>query len=150
MSPLLRPLLCTFKLQILYNCFLGLISHFLKKIVLKQPGALQAKPGESVQLKCAVEGFTPSSYWMAWIRQAPGKSLEWLIYYASPGNEYYNSGIKGRFIPSKDSANFYMQMNDLRADDTAVYYCARDTASETNYKAAQEHSGLHNSVTTHT
>uniref|UniRef100_A0A8C4RFQ9 Ig-like domain-containing protein n=1 Tax=Erpetoichthys calabaricus TaxID=27687 RepID=A0A8C4RFQ9_ERPCA len=96
-------------------------------VVLKQSDARQAKPGESVQLKCAVEGFSVSSYWMAWIRQAPGKPLEWLLSYYSSGSEYYNSAIKGRFIPSKDSANFYMQMNDLRADDTAVYYCARDT-----------------------
>uniref|UniRef100_A0A8C4RDE4 Ig-like domain-containing protein n=1 Tax=Erpetoichthys calabaricus TaxID=27687 RepID=A0A8C4RDE4_ERPCA len=126
-----------------YICLYLLTACFIytsAEIVLKQSDARQAKPGESVQLKCAVEGFTLSSTWMAWIRQAPGKSLEWLLSYHSSGSEYYNSAIKGRFIPSKDSSNFYMQMNDLRADDTAVYYCAKHTASEMNYKAAQEHS----------
>ncbi|MGH0181619.1 UNVERIFIED_CONTAM: hypothetical protein FKN15_007546 [Acipenser sinensis] len=99
------------------------------EVVLTQSGAELRKPGEALQLKCEVSWFTLSSKWMGWIRQAPGQGLEWLIWYHSSGNEYYNSAIKGRFIPSKDSSNFYLQMNSLKTEDTAVYYCARDPHS---------------------
>uniref|UniRef100_A0A8C4X2Z9 Ig-like domain-containing protein n=1 Tax=Erpetoichthys calabaricus TaxID=27687 RepID=A0A8C4X2Z9_ERPCA len=88
----------------------------------------QVKPGASLQLKCAVEGTSVSSSDMYWIRQAPGKGLEWLIYYYSSSSNNYAPSIKGRFTASKDTSNFYIHMTDLRVDDTAVYYCARDTA----------------------
>uniref|UniRef100_A0A8C4RGE7 Ig-like domain-containing protein n=1 Tax=Erpetoichthys calabaricus TaxID=27687 RepID=A0A8C4RGE7_ERPCA len=99
------------------------------EIILSQSDPQQVKPGENLQLKCAVKGFAVSSYYMSWIRQAPGKALEWLISYYSPGDEYVASTIKGRFTASKDSSNFYFQMNNLRVDDTAVYYCARNTVN---------------------
>ncbi|CAM4552623.1 unnamed protein product [Lepidochelys kempii] len=86
------------------------------------------KPGESTRLKCAVSGFTITSYYMAWVRQEPGKGLECLVSYWKPGqSEYYSPTVKGRFTASKDSSNFYLQMNSLNPKDTALYYCARDT-----------------------
>uniref|UniRef100_A0A8C3F9V2 Ig-like domain-containing protein n=1 Tax=Chrysemys picta bellii TaxID=8478 RepID=A0A8C3F9V2_CHRPI len=95
-----------------------------KQVVLTQSGPEMKKPGESTQLKCAVSGFTVSDYYMAWVRQEPGKELEWLVSYYTPSStNYYSDSIKGRFTASKDSSNFYLQMTSLKAEDTAVYYC---------------------------
>ncbi|MGH0128826.1 UNVERIFIED_CONTAM: hypothetical protein FKN15_036372, partial [Acipenser sinensis] len=95
-------------------------------IVLTQSGTAVKKPGDSHDLKCAVSGFTLSSTSMNWVRQAPGKGLEWIGYYYSSSSNSYASAIQGRFTASKDSSNFYLHMTSLKAEDTAVYYCAQD------------------------
>ncbi|KAI7803872.1 immunoglobulin mu heavy chain [Triplophysa rosa] len=82
-------------------------------------------PGHSNKLNCACSGFSVQRTNMFWIRQAPGKGLEWIIYYYSDTDKSSASAVQGRFTASKDSANFYLHMNQLKTEDTAVYYCAR-------------------------
>uniref|UniRef100_A0A3B1KI11 Immunoglobulin heavy variable 6-1 n=1 Tax=Astyanax mexicanus TaxID=7994 RepID=A0A3B1KI11_ASTMX len=83
---------------------------------LTQSESVIIKPGESHKLTCTGSGFTFSSYAMNWIRQAPGKGLEWI-------------SVEGRFTISRSdsSSQLYLQMNNLKSEDTAVYYCARDS-----------------------
>ncbi|MBN3312762.1 HV353 protein, partial [Atractosteus spatula] len=102
---------------------------------LTQPASADLKkPGESLKLSCQVSGFQIDSYWKGWIRQAPGKGLEWLTSYYNEGNKYYASSVQGRFTASMDtsSSTFFLQMNNLKAEDTAVYYCAKDTVTRLN------------------
>nr|5M63_H Chain H, H chain of Fab NVS-1-19-5 [Oryctolagus cuniculus]5M63_M Chain M, H chain of Fab NVS-1-19-5 [Oryctolagus cuniculus] len=100
---------------------------------LEESGGDLVKPGASLTLTCKASGLDLPSYFMCWVRQAPGKGLEWIACIRSSSNEilYYASWAKGRFTISKTSSTTVtLQMTSLTAADTATYFCARDYFGE--------------------
>uniref|UniRef100_A0A671DLW2 Ig-like domain-containing protein n=1 Tax=Rhinolophus ferrumequinum TaxID=59479 RepID=A0A671DLW2_RHIFE len=100
------------------------------EVQLVQPGAEVRKPGASVKVSCKASGYTFTSNYMHWVRQAPGQGLEWMGWiYPGSGGTSYAQKFQGRVTITTDTSTStaYMELSSLRPEDTAVYYCARGT-----------------------
>ncbi|KAH0502433.1 Ig heavy chain V region IR2 [Microtus ochrogaster] len=97
------------------------------EVQLIESGGGLVQPKGSLKLSCATSGFTFTSYAIHWVRQAPGKGLEWVARIRSKSNNYatnYADSVKDRFTVSRDNSQSiaYLQMNNLKTEDTAMYY----------------------------
>lgn len=100
------------------------------EVQLVQSGAEVKKPGASVKISCKASGYTFTDYYLHWVRQAPGKGLEWMGGVdPEDGEAIYAQKFQDRVTITADTSTdtAYMELSSLRSEDTAVYYCARGT-----------------------
>lgn len=114
----------------------------LSEIRLDQSSFEVKRPGETVKMSCVSSGFTMTSFYIHWIRQRPGRALEWIgRMNAGSNSASYASSFQSRFLMTEDvpSSTQYLEINGLTAEDSAVYFCARrSTVTEEREAAAQK------------
>nr|NDP10550.1 immunoglobulin mu heavy chain [Bos taurus] len=101
----------------------------LSQVQLRESGPSLVKPSQTLSLTCTTSGFSLTSYAVGWVRQAPGKALEYLGGISSGGNTGYNPAVKSRLSITKDNSKSQVSLSlgGVTTEDTATYYCAKCT-----------------------
>nr|NDP10341.1 immunoglobulin mu heavy chain [Bos taurus] len=99
----------------------------LSQVQLRESGPSLVKPSQTLSLTCTVSGFSLSSYGVGWVRQAPGKALEWSGGIEAGGSAGYNPALKSRLSITKDNSKSQvsLSLSSVTTADTATYYCAK-------------------------
>ncbi|EDL37198.1 mCG140419, partial [Mus musculus] len=115
-------------LSVLY--LLSALPGILSDVQLQESGPSLVRPSQTLSLTCTVTGFSINSdcYWI-WIRQFPGNKLEYIGYTFYSGITYYNPSLESRTYITRDTSKnqFSLKLSSVTTEDTATYYCARDT-----------------------
>nr|NDP12428.1 immunoglobulin mu heavy chain [Bos taurus] len=99
----------------------------LSQVQLRESGPSLVKPSQTLSLTCTVSGFSLSSDGVVWVRQAPGKALEWVGYISSGGSTYLHPALKSRLSITRDNSKSQVSLSvsSVTPEDTATYYCAK-------------------------
>nr|NDP11506.1 immunoglobulin mu heavy chain [Bos taurus] len=99
----------------------------LSQVQLRESGPSLVKPSQTLSLTCTVSGFSLSDNSVGWVRQAPGKALEWLGVIYSGGSTGYNPALKSRLSITKDNSKSQvsLSLSSVTTEDTATYYCQK-------------------------
>nr|NDP09593.1 immunoglobulin mu heavy chain [Bos taurus] len=110
----------------------------LSQVQLRESGPSLVKPSQTLSLTCTVSGFSLSTYYVIWVRQAPGKALECLGDISSGGITGYNPALKSRLSITKDNSKSQVSLSltSVTTEDTATYYCAKDLDGRSRYHSA--------------
>nr|NDP11678.1 immunoglobulin mu heavy chain [Bos taurus] len=97
----------------------------LSQVQLRESGPSLVKPSQTLSLTCTVSGFSLSSKGVRWVRQAPGKALEWVGTISASGSTVYNPALKSRLSITKDNSKSLVSLSvsSVTPEDTATYYC---------------------------
>nr|NDP11611.1 immunoglobulin mu heavy chain [Bos taurus] len=99
----------------------------LSQVQLRESGPSLVKSSQTLSLTCSVSGFSLSSNGVIWVRQAPGKALEWVGDIGGGGSTRYNPSLKSRLSITNDNSKSQVSLSvsSVTPEDTATYYCAK-------------------------
>nr|NDP17819.1 immunoglobulin gamma heavy chain [Bos taurus] len=98
----------------------------LSQVQLRESGPSLVKPSQTLSVTCTVSGGSLSDKAVGWVRQAPGKALEYLGSMDIGGSTDYNPGLKSRLGITKDNSKSQVSLSvsSVTTEDSATYYCA--------------------------
>nr|NDP19161.1 immunoglobulin gamma heavy chain [Bos taurus] len=99
----------------------------LSQVQLRESGPSLVKPSQTLSLTCTTSGFSVNTYAVGWVRQAPGKALEWVGGIGGDGTTCLNPALESRLSITKDNSKsqISLSVSGVRTEDTATYYCAK-------------------------
>nr|NDP06711.1 immunoglobulin mu heavy chain [Bos taurus] len=99
----------------------------LSQVQLRESGPSLVKPSQTLSLTCTVSGFSLINYGVGWVRQTPGKALEYLGGMSANGGAGYKPALKSRLSITKDNSKSQvsLSLSSVTTEDTATYYCAK-------------------------
>nr|NDP12055.1 immunoglobulin mu heavy chain [Bos taurus] len=99
----------------------------LSQVQLRESGPSLVKPSQTLSFTCTVSGFSLNTYAVGWVRQAPGKALEWVGTINCGGNTCPHPALKSRLGITKDNSQSQvsLSMSSVTTEDTATYYCVK-------------------------
>nr|NDP19048.1 immunoglobulin gamma heavy chain [Bos taurus]NDP19187.1 immunoglobulin gamma heavy chain [Bos taurus] len=106
----------------------------LSQVQLRESGPSLVKPSQTLSLTCTISGFSLSNSAVGWVRQAPGKALEWVGCRSSGGSTCLNPALKSRLSITKDNSKSQVSLSvsSVTTEDTATYYCAKFYSADTS------------------
>ncbi|TWW53061.1 Immunoglobulin heavy variable 2-70D [Takifugu flavidus] len=108
---------------------------------LTQPASATVQPDQRLTITCQLLDTLDQT--------ACRKGLEWIGYHRVGYNPFYKASLKNKFSISSDSSSNTVTLNgvNVQPEDTAVYYCARDTITQTTSGAEQNPSEHQHNIT---
>nr|NDP19117.1 immunoglobulin gamma heavy chain [Bos taurus] len=99
----------------------------LSQVQLRESGPSLVRPSQTLSLTCTISGFSLTTSALGWVRQAPGKPLEWVGSISSGEGTCLNPDLKSRLTITKDNSKSQVSLSvsSVTTEDTATYYCAK-------------------------
>ncbi|XP_035301799.1 uncharacterized protein LOC118239020 [Cricetulus griseus] len=124
---------------VLLFCLANFPSCVLSQVQLKESGPGLLQPSQTLSVTCTVSVFSLSDYNVHWVHHPLGKRLEWMGGISWNGNTGYNSALQSQISITRDTSKsqVVLKLNNLQTEDTALYYCVRNTVREIQYQPEQ-------------
>nr|NDP17952.1 immunoglobulin gamma heavy chain [Bos taurus] len=99
----------------------------LSQVRVRESGPSLMKPSQTLSLTCTVSGSTLHDVGVGWVRQAPGKAVEWIASIGGGGSTAYNAALKSRLSVVKDdsTSQVSLSLSNVSPEETGTYYCVK-------------------------